>query len=1103
MEKTPDLSIHGWALLNTLEAQIAVLNRAGDILAVNGSWVDFTVRNGGDPASSGVGVNYLEACSAGEPDEHSKAAIEGLTSVLDGSVPEFLMEYPCHSPGEQRWFRMRARPLRIEDWTGTIVIHADVTSKYRAEERWLREHRRFTSLIEHADALITVMDPNGIITYKSPAFESIVGVFGLEPDTGDVFNLLHDDDVEAFHQTLGATAALPSGDLRLEFRMRHGEGSWRWIEATFTNLLGDPDVNGIVVNSRNITERKAAEVVLAQQAESFSTLFHATAEAMLIHDGTNVLAANQAYGNMIQVQPDQMVGRPMLDFVAPGSRELVRERVRQGSETPYISTALRGDGSTFFAELLGRQIQYEGRALRLVSVRDVTQQLAEEAALRASEARQSLLLRLATAQRETSDPDRMLAMACEALGRNLNLHRVGFFEMKDDTSILVTACWTDGTLPALSGPLPIAGVAAAFAAEVRCGRLASNPPMGSTAATIHGDGNRAGIGIPLIRGGEWRAGLFIDHLGSREWSEDESDLARDVAEQTWDAVERGRAEAALRASEARFRALVQESEDILVVLNDNGGTRYASPALERILGNPVEIYANALRLDLVHPDERAAVERAWLTVRESRGEIRRVAYRTLDSEGNWLWMDASFTNLLHMPEVNGVVLHARDATEQKRLESQLRHLALHDPLTGLPNRTLLADRMEQALRQASQGEKRVGLLFLDLDYFKQVNDAFGHAAGDGVLRAVAARLQSITRVEETVARLGGDEFVILLPMIPDALPAIHRAEQVQAAIATPFQAHGREVTTGVTIGIAVSEPGLLQPEVLLRDGDAALYNAKRTGRGHYLVHESTMSGNAMRRWRLKNDVGEAADRGELVMHYQPIVALASGAVSGMEALLRWRHPVYGMVSPDEFIPLAEEAGQMVALGQWGLTQVCDVLARWGADSLPISLNFSATQFSDPNLVSDVAAELARTGIDPRTLRLEITEQVVIEDLAGTVSTLRQLRELGVGVAIDDFGAGYSSLRYLRELPVTDIKLDRLFLHGLETDPGALAMITGIITLAHAIGLPVTAEGIETAGQLALLRGIDCDYAQGFHLGRPGPAPADPASRIEITNLRTV
>lgn len=1102
MVETDDLAEHCWHVLDTLDPHVAVLDRTGEIVTVNAAWEDFASENGGDGSRCGVGANYLAVCQAGGTDQYARAALEGIIGVLDGVLPTFMMEYPCHAPDAERWFVMTARPLRRSDGGGAVVTHADVTGKHHAETQTLHEQRRFASLIEHAVDLISVMDRDGRTTYESPAFESMLGYSREEAAGTDAFAFLHPDDVEVVRQMLHDTAQLSAGTISREIRMRHRDGSWRWFEATLTNLLDDPDVCGIVVNSRDVTERKTAEVDRAQRAESFSTLFHATAEAMVIHDGTVFVSVNHAYAALIGLEPEQVTGRPLLDFVAPPSHALAIEQMRHGAQVPYDLVAHRADGSTFLVELLGRQIQYEGRWLRLLTVRDVTQQRFDEEALRASEARQALLLRLAQTQRETRDADHMMAMASEALGRYLVAHRVGFFEMVDDATMIASACWTDGTLPLLSGTIPSCRFRGGSAAEGRAGHTLSiadlrrDPRTADTAFT--GSGEHAGIGVPIVRRGKWQAGLFVDHASVRGWTADEVALAHDVAEQTWDAVERGRAETALRESEARFRALVQESSDIVVVFNATGRVRYASPALERVLGYPVDVFVDSRRLELVHRDDRDAVVRAWTTVLVAPETGKRVSCRTLNADGTWVWLEAIVTNLLHVPEVGGIVMNARDVSEQKRLEANLRHLALHDPLTGLPNRTLLTDRMDQALRQAAQASKRVGLLFLDLNYFKQVNDAFGHEAGDGLLHAVAERLRSIVQVAETVARLGGDEFVLLVPSIRGERHAMVRAEQVQSAMATPFIYHGREVAIGVTIGIAVSEPGLLQPAILLRDGDAALYRAKRAGRGHLIVHAPGMTGNATRRWRLKTDMREAADRGELTMHYQPIVAMTSGIVTGMEALLRWQHPVYGLVPPDEFIPLAEEAGQIVALGRWGVTQVCETLRRWGPEAPAIALNFSATQFVDPNLVRDIAAQVARTAIDPGKLRLEITEQIMIEDLVGTVSTLTQLRDLGVDVLIDDFGSGYSSLRYLRDLPVTGVKLDRSFMRGLETDPGAQAMLTGIVSLAHAIGLSVTAEGIETAGQLALIRTIGCDHGQGFYLARPRPAPTgEPIKRVDV------
>lgn len=922
-------------VMDALDAHIALLGRGGEIVAVNAAWERFAWENGGTHATCGVGVNYLTICQADTTDPHARSAQAGIAGVLDGSLPSFSMTYPCHAPDGERWFLMMARSLPRSDGGGALVIHTDVTVSHLAAARARRQERRFASLIEHAVDLITVMDLDGTITYESPAFESMLGYSSEDATRTNAFAFLHPGDVEILRQAVADTSNIPSGTVCREFRMRHRDGSWRWIEATLTNLLGDPDVGGIVVNSRDVTERKTAAAALAERAESFSTLFHGTAEAMIIHDGKVFVAVNRPYAELLGLKVEALVGRRLLDFVAPESHALALEQMQRQSEVPYDLVARRADGSTFPVEVLGRKIRYEDRWLRLLTVRDVTQ--------------------------------------------------------------------------------------------------------------------------------------------------------------------RRQAEEALRESEARFRALVQEASDIVVVFDATGGVQYASPALERMLGHPVESSAGALRLDLVHFDDREAVARAWATIVAAPRARLRITYRTRNVDGAWVWLDAILTNLLDVPAVAGIVMNARDVSEQKRLESELRHLALHDPLTGLPNRTLLADRMDHALLQAAQQGNRVGILFLDLDYFKHVNDIFGHAAGDALLHSVAVRLASVLRASETLARVGGDEFVVLLPSILHERDALAVADRLQSVMVAPFVWNGRDVVVGVTIGIAVAESGMVRSEVLLRDGDAALYSAKRAGRGRSVVHTSGLTGNAVRRWTLKTDLRNAVDRREFVLHYQPIVDLETGRVDQVEALIRWHHPRYGLVPPDEFIPVAEETGHIVAIGRWVMDEVCRQLHQWEPESPAIAVNLPAAQFNDRDLVREVTSALAEFAIDPRKLQMEITEHMLIEDLVTTASTLKLLRELGVGVAIDDFGTGYSSLRYLQELPVDVIKLDRSFVQGLESNAGALAIVEGITSLAHAIGLSVTAEGIETVEQLARLRGIGCDRGQGFLLAVPKPA-AEEAPNLVIPLL---
>ncbi len=611
-----------------------------------------------------------------------------------------------------------------------------------------------------------------------------------------------------------------------ELRLRRQDETWRRFEVTLTNLLDDQDVGGVVINARDVSEYKAAEAGTEERAESFSTPFHGTAEAIIIHDGETFVAVNRAYADLVGLEPEAIVGRNPLEFVAPNDHALALDMMRLGEEIPCELVSCRADGSTFPVEFVGRRIRCEGRWLRLLTVRDITNRRRVEVALRASEARQSLPLRVMQTQREIDDPAALMLSATEAPGRFLKANRVGLVETNPDRTVTFAACWTDGTLEPLTGTFAGADFNVGWRDEALPGRIFSvldwNDPL-TADSTFDALGAHAGIGAPIICGGRWRAGLYVNQATLRDWTADEIALVREIADLTWDAVERVRAEAALKESEARFRALVQEASDIVIVFESGGGLRYANPAVERILGRPVESYAAGLRLDIVHPDDLDTVVRTWTAVTEMAGAQFRITYRCRNADGAWVWLEGIATNLIDLPAVGGVVLNARDASEQKRLEAELRRLALQDPLTGLPNRTLLADRMDYALLQAAHHGDQVAILFLDLDYFKHVNHAFGHAAGDELLRSVTVRLTSALRVSETVARVGGDEFVVLLPRIVHERDAMEVAGRLLAVMTAPFVWRGREVTVGVTIGIALAENGLVRADVLLRDGDAALY----------------------------------------------------------------------------------------------------------------------------------------------------------------------------------------------------------------------------------------------------------------------------------------
>ncbi len=453
--------------------------------------------------------------------------------------------------------------------------------------------------------------------------------------------------------------------------------------------------------------------------------------------------------------------------------------------------------------------------------------------------------------------------------------------------------------------------------------------------------------------------------------------------------------------------------------------------------------------------------------------------------------------------IGGAIGVSHDITQRTRAEEALQHQAFHDVLTGLPNRALFLDRLEHTLARANRHDGLVGVLFLDLDRFKLVNDSLGHAAGDLLLIAVAERVKACLREEDTVARFGGDEFAVLLADLDDVGMALRAAERIIHALDAPFHLAGHDVATGTSIGIVINIPEHT-PADMLRDADAALYRAKSRGRGRYEVFDETMNAQALERLELEADLRSALERGEFVVYYQPKIALETGSLDGMEALVRWLHPRRGLVSPSAFVPLAEETGLIRPLGQWVLEEACRQTKRWH-DRLPglrivTSVNLSPRQFQQPTLVEDVAAALQRSGVDPRHIQLEITESAAMEDAEAAVTTLERLKELGVQLAIDDFGTGYSSLAYLKRFPVDELKIDRAFVTGLGASSEDVSIVNAVTSLGHALNLTIVAEGIETAEDSRQVQTLGCEIGQGYYFAKPlAPADADAYLRRSVEN----
>jgi diguanylate cyclase (GGDEF)-like protein/PAS domain S-box-containing protein len=443
-------------------------------------------------------------------------------------------------------------------------------------------------------------------------------------------------------------------------------------------------------------------------------------------------------------------------------------------------------------------------------------------------------------------------------------------------------------------------------------------------------------------------------------------------------------------------------------------------------------------------------------------------------------------------EVTGVAGNLHEVTERKRLEERLQHDALHDPLTGLPNRALFTDRLAQALERAKRRPDQLfAVMFLDLDRFKAVNDTRGHAAGDELLKALARRLQECLRGVDTVARLGGDEFAFLIEEVEGPADATRAASRILADVGAPFEIEGQAVEATASIGITLGPRHYEQATDMLRDADVAMYRAKAQGPGRHQVYDRSMQERAAHLLRVEGDLRRALDRDELRLYYQPVVALASGKVVGMEALARWAHPRRGLLLPDEFIPLADETGLIVPLGRWAMSAACRQLRAWHehAPGLRLGMNLSARQFGQSGLVGEIEEALRESGAPAGVLDLEVTEAAITDDGERTATRVQALAALGVGIVLDRFGTGYSSLGALYRFPLRGLKIDRSFVQALGDPRAEAPVVRSAIALARSLELDVVAQGVETAGQLARLRELECGAAQGFHLGPPQDADA--------------
>ena len=552
-----------------------------------------------------------------------------------------------------------------------------------------------------------------------------------------------------------------------------------------------------------------------------------------------------------------------------------------------------------------------------------------------------------------------------------------------------------------------------------------------------------------------------------------------------------------------FQLISENAADMIALVDKDGQRLYNSPAYEKVLGYSAADLKHTSSLDQIHPDDRPRVMQAAEKARET-GQGERVEYRIRHKNGSWRTVESTASAIRDAKgETKQLVIVNRDITERKRAEEMLVHNAFHDGLTNLPNRALFLDRLQHALTLSKKhANYKFAAMLIDIDEFKIVNDSLGHSAGDELLIQIGQRLkESVRRVdlvsrpratsveaEGTLARLGGDEFTILLDDIRDGIEAVRVAERIQSELAAPFVVNGQDVVISASIGIASSTTPHTEAEHLLRDADIAMYRAKRAGKKRCEVFDTGMHASAVRRLTLETDMRRAVELGEFRVFYQPIVSLATGRITGFEALSRWQRP-QGTVPPLEFIAVADETGLIVPINRQLLRDACERVIAWQKEfpanpPLTLSVNVTPKEFSQTDLAGEMGKILGQTGFNPANLQVEIVETIAMGDAEKDGRILSQLKGLGVRMSIDDFGTGYSSLSRLRRIPVDTLKIDRVFISHMDVDPESREIVRVIVTLAHNLGLRVVAEGVEKAEHVQLLTQLACESAQGFFYSKP-------------------
>jgi diguanylate cyclase (GGDEF)-like protein/PAS domain S-box-containing protein len=1058
------------AILNSLTAHIALLDIKGIIISVNDAWRRFASANAIRGSGDGIGRNYLEICdrARGEGSSDAHMVAEGIRSVLDGGEKSFSVEYPCHSPTEQRWFQLVVTPLRDDRPVGAVVMHVNITERKQLEQAGQNNQKRLRDLIDGLgpSMFVGLMTPQGImIESNRPGLQAA----GLELE--DVLGRPFEETYwwtysrQAQQQLRESIARASRGEVcRYDAQVRVAEG--HLIDIDFS-LQPVKDETGKVVflvpSGSVITERKRTENALRESDQKFHQLADNITDAFWIRspDMRELHYISPAFERIWGRSVESKYANPnqWADFVLAEDRERVQSAfVALQAEARSIDIdyrIVRPDGEIRWIRLRGFQVRDASDKLIRLSgiVTDITERRQAAVALQAS-----------------LEEFRTLAEA---------MPQIVWIMRPDGENVYVNQQWMDYTGLTLEESLG-GGWNQPFHSEDR---------QRAWDAWQHATATRGTYAVEcrLRRtDGEYRWWLIrgVPH----------QDASGEILK--WfgtctDIQDLKMIEEALFVEKESAQVRLNSIGDAVVCADISGNINFLNSVAVKMTGWTFEEAAGRPIDEVLRIKDATGGETCnslIKAVRHGKTVQLPLNYIFIRRDGMEIPIEGSVAPILGREGHDaGAIIVVRDVSAARAMSLQMAHLAEHDSLTGLPNRLLVNDRVSQAIALASRHHKKVALLFLDLDGFKHINDSLGHPIGDRLLQSIGKRLVDCVRATDTVSRQGGDEFVVLLSEVEHAEDAAITARRMLQAVAEPqsIDQHDLHVTT--SIGLSVYPDDGLDAETLVKNADTAMYQAKENGRQSYQFFKPAMNVRAVERQSIEENLRRALERQEFALHYQPKVDLRTLQITGAEALIRWMHPTRGPISPAQFIPVAEDCGLIVPIGNWALGEACKQTRRWADAGLPavtMAVNVSAMEFRQETFMEGVFAILKNTGLDPGSLELEMTESILMKRVESTASVLQELRTRGVRVAVDDFGTGYSSLSYLKKFPIDALKIDQSFVRQLTTNPDDTTIVSAIISIGRSMKLRVIAEGVETREELEFLQAHRCDEGQGYYFSRP-------------------